>query len=254
MPLATATKAQLNELRTLLGSAAARRKHGSFVVEGPVLIAELLASPVEVTHIVGTADLVEVYADSGVDLFTVPSGRLSAILSTQTPQEIAAVARRPEVQSLPAGGVLAQVDMSDPGNVGTIIRSAEAGGMAGVILVGDCVDQWNPKVIRASAGAVLRMSVVSLTVDEFFDLGRRPVVATIVAGGDDYRSADLHDAVICVGNEAHGLHPGFVDRCDHAITIPLAGPTESLNVAAAAAIVIFAALEQRRAITLAKSS
>jgi TrmH family RNA methyltransferase len=249
-----ATKAHLSDLRTLVRSAAARRKHGRFVVEGPVLIGELLASSLEVSHIVGTVDLVEVHADSGVDLLTVPSGRLSSVLSTQTPQQIAAVVRQPEVPSVPTGGVLALVDMSDPGNVGTMIRSAEAGGMAGVILVGDCVDQWNPKVIRASAGAVLRMSVVSLTVDEFFDLGRRPVVATIVAGGDHYRSADLHDAVICVGNEAHGLHPGFVDRCDHAITIPLAGPTESLNVAAAAAIVIFAALEQRRAITLAKPS
>ncbi len=254
MAMVPATKANLNELRTLLGSAAARRKRGAFVVEGPVLVGEALASPLEVIHVVGTTDLLEVFADSAVDCFIVQPGRLSGVLSTQTPQQIAAVVRRPKVRSFPAGSLLAQVDMSDPGNVGTMIRTAEAGGMAGVVLVGDCVDQWNPKVIRASAGAILRLPVVGLTVDEFFELGRRPVVAAVVAGGHDYRSTDLSNAVICVGNEAHGLDSAFVDRCDRAVTIPLDGPTESLNVAAAAAIVVFAALEQRRAITLAKSS
>ncbi|MFW2382078.1 MAG: TrmH family RNA methyltransferase [Acidimicrobiales bacterium] len=254
MALRSATKSHLSELRTLLGSASARRTHKRFVVEGPVLVAELLASPVEVSHLVGTPDLLEVHADAGVELFDIQPGRLDRVLSTQTPQQIAAVAVMPASSPLPAGGILAQVHMSDPGNVGTMIRTAEAGGMAGVALVGDCVDHWNPKVIRASAGAVFRIPILALGVDEFFSLGRHPVVATTVTGGVDYRSIELDQAVLCLGNEAHGLDSDFIDRCDQAVTIPLAGPTESLNVAAAAAIVVFAALEQRQAITLARSS
>jgi TrmH family RNA methyltransferase len=226
----------------------------SFVVEGPVLVAELLASSLEVSHLVGTADLLEVHRDAGVDLFQAAPGRLAGVLSTKTPQQLAAVARIPTAAPLPPGGLLALVDVGDPGNVGTMIRTAEAGGIAGVALVGACADQWNPKVIRASAGAVLRLPIVALDTTGLFELDRRPVVATVVSGGENYGSVDLSDAVLCLGNEAHGLDREFVKRCDHAITIPLAGPTESLNVAAAAAIVVFAALEQRRAVTLARSS
>ncbi len=254
MALASATKSHLAELRRLLGSASARRTTGAFVVEGPILVAELLASELDVSYLVGTAELLEQHRESGVDLFQAVPDRLDRALSTRTPQPIAAVARMPGAPSLPPGGLLALVDVGDPGNVGTMIRTAEAGGMAGVVLVGECADQWNPKAIRASAGAVLRLPTATVDVDGLFALERGPVVATVVTGGTEYLSVDLTDAVICMGSEAHGLGVDFVQRCHQAISIPLAGPTESLNVAAAAAIVVFAALEQRRAVTLARSS
>lgn len=148
---------------------------------------------------------------------------------------------------------MALVGIADPGNTGTMIRTAEAGGAVAVVQVGDRVDPWNPKVIRASAGAVFRLPVISFTADEFFTWGRHPTVASVVRGGEPYDSVDLADAVLCVGSEAHGLPETFVARCDRRASIPLAGPTESLNAAAAAAVLVFAALAQRRLATLDSS-
>ena len=119
-------------------------------------------------------------------------------------------------------------------------------------MVGECVDTWNPKLVRASAGAVFRLPVVRVSESELFGGGRHPIVATVVGRGVPYLETDLSSAVICLGNEAHGLSPGFVDRCHAAITIPLAGPTESLNVAAAAAVLAFSALHQHVSTSLSQ--
>ncbi len=246
----SATNAHYSELRSLLRNGSSRRNAGAFVVEGPVLVAELLASPLEVRYVVGIEELLEVHASSGVDLLSAHPGKLADALSTKTPRLIAAVASIPDRAAMPEGGSLALIDISDPGNAGTMMRTAEAAGMGSVLLVGDCVDPWNPKVIRASAGAALRVPVLRMTYDELFE-SNQPILATVVGEATNYLQAPLAEAIVCVGNEAHGLHSEFVQRCSDAITIPLAGPTESLNVAAAAAIVVFAALEQRRAITLA---
>lgn len=146
--------------------------------------------------------------------------------------------------------MLAMVEMNDPGNAGTMIRTAEAAGAIGVALVGECVDVWNPKVIRASAGSALRLPVARIDADELFASGRAPIVAGVAVGGVAYDDVDLAHSVICVGNEAHGLSSEFVSRCDTAVTISIEGATESLNVAAAAAVLMFSALRQRRAVTL----
>lgn len=249
----TASRARYRQLRTLLGQAAARREAGRFVVEGPVLVAELLQSPLGVECIVGSAELLDALGAVPVARECADPDRLGAVLSTKTPQPIAAIARIPEPVDrfdLEAGPVLVLVGIADPGNTGTMIRTAEAGGMRAVVQVGDAVDRWNPKLIRASAGAVLRLPVLRMTVDELFGWGRSPVIASVVDGGEPYDSVDLADAVICVGSEPHGLPGDVVARSDRRVTIPLAGPTESLNVAAAAAVLVFAALGQRRMATL----
>ncbi len=246
-----ATNAHYAELRSLGRSASNRRKAGQFIVEGPVLVEELMASPIEVSYLVGSDELLEVHADSGVDLFNAHLGKFRDAMSTQTPQPLAAVAKIPEPVPLGTGGALALVEMSDPGNAGTMIRTAEAAGMGVVAFVGDCVDTWNPKVVRASAGAVFRQPIARVSIDELFEATSSPILATVIDSGDHYLEANLIDAVLCMGNEARGLPDEFIQRCSGSITIPLAGPTESLNVAAAAAVVVFAALEQRRAITLA---
>ncbi len=248
-----AQKAQYAELRRLARSASTRRDLGRFCVEGPVLIAELLDSPIRVVHVIGQEDLLHPFLDSGVPLFRANPDQLVSALATHTPQPIVAVAAVPEpvrFSRLPTGSMLAMVEMNDPGNAGTMIRTAEAAGAIGVALVGECVDVWNPKVIRASAGSALRLPVARISADELFASARAPIVASVAAGGAAYDGVDLAGSVICVGNEAHGLSSEFVSRCDMAVTIPIEGPTESLNVAAAAAVLMFSVLRQRRAVTL----
>ncbi len=250
-----ATKAQLAEIRKLSRTASHRQQSGLFCVEGPVLVAEVLNSPVRVRYVVGAESLLRHLSPEDVALHVADSERLGDAMGTKSPQPIVAVAEIPvpvHLDSLKAGPLLALVEIGDPGNAGTMIRTAEAAGMAGVLMVGECVDTWNPKLVRASAGAALRLPIVRVSEAELFAGGRRPIVATVVGRGTHYLEADLSTAVICLGNEAHGLSPGFVDRCHAAITIPLAGPTESLNVAAAAAVLAFSALHQRVSTSLSQ--
>lgn len=247
----TATRARYRQLKTLLRHASARRESGLFAVEGPVLVTELLATDLIVECVVGSAERLADLGCLDVPTEIADPQRLAAVLSTTNPVPLAAVAHVPapiDPAVVAPGPILALVGIADPGNAGTMIRTAEAGGMPAVIQVGATVDLWNPKLIRASAGAVLRLPVLSLTVDELFDWGRSPVVASVVDGGDPYDAVDLTEAVICVGSEAHGLPAEVVARSDRPITIPLAGPTDSLNAAAAAAVLVFAALQQRRAL------
>ena len=201
----------------------------------------------------GRPDLLEPFSRSDVELFRADPDQLASAMDTRTPQPVVAVAEVPDpvrFSQLSDGTVLAMIDMNDPGNAGTMIRTAEAAGAVGVAMVGECVDVWNPKVVRASAGSVLRVPIVRMGVDELFAAGRTPIVASVISGGEPYDRRDLAGSVICVGNEAHGLSTAFVARCDAAVTIPIHGPTESLNAAAAAAVLMFAAVRQRRAVTL----
>ena len=189
-----------------------------------------------------------------VEVHVVASGVLDPILDTVSPQPIAAIVGRRDrsIEDLGRSGpVLCLVEARDPGNVGTLIRSAEASGAAGLVLAGACVDPTNPKTVRASAGAILRVPVVELpdlddAIETLAGTGRT-LVATVAEGeAIPYDQVRLVDAAVLLGNEAHGLPEAVVARADVAATIPLAGPTESLNLAVAGSLFCFEALRQAR--------
>ncbi len=221
-----------------------------------MLVSEALASGLDVVEVYAEPEADEAVLRSiqgtGIDLFLVEAGALGSVLDTVASRAIAAVVRQPAHSASDLASdapVLVLAGLSDPGNVGTLIRTAEAAGFAGIVLAGDAVDPFNPKVVRAAAGALFRLPVLSLAWDEATTMLRddgRPVVATVVADGADYDTVDLRRAAIVLGNEAHGLDPAQAADADLRITIPMAGPTESLNVAAAGAILCFASWQQRR--------
>ncbi len=236
------------------------------MVEGAVLVREALASGLEVEEIFFEGNLdnsIASFATMGtVILRPVFPGTLEAVLDTVSPQPVVAVVG---LSSAGLGDldldkpVLVLVEVRDPGNVGTLIRTAEASGCAGVVLTGESVDPTNPKVVRAAAGAFFRLPVITMAdpVAAFDQLRAqgRTVVATVVAeagsdglpgGVSDYDQMDLRTAAIVLGNEAHGLSPELASAAGTLTTIPLAGPTESLNVAAAGAVLCFASWQQRR--------
>lgn len=245
---------QLKRIKRLGSQAQARRDEGVMVVEGPTLVVEALASRLRVEA---------VYAEEGAALppelqtidvvWTLP-GALRSVLSTVSPQPVVAVVATPEwtVEDLdPARPVLVIVEGRDPGNVGTLWRTAEAAGFAGIVLTQDSVDPTNSKVIRASAGAAFRLPVVGAgSAVELFDVLRaqgRSVLATALgADSQPHDTVDLRTAAIVLGNEAHGLPAEVIAAADAVIRIELAGPTESLNVAAAGAVLCFEALHQAR--------
>ena len=254
-----ASNDRIKKLRKLIKQRQARSSERAFVVEGPVLVAEALAA-----QAAGLIEVLELYVDEEMmalpdgaqvvdELHWVRAGVLAGVLSTVSPQPVCAVVRVPDhsLESIGDGPILGVLDLSDPGNAGTLLRTAEAAGFAAVAMIGQSVDTTNPKVVRASAGARLRLPVVELReVHHAFASLRgsgREVVATVVdPSAPDYAEVDLTSVALILGNEAAGLDPAVVAAADRTITIPLAGPTESLNVAAAGAILCFESLRQRR--------
>lgn len=194
-------------------------------------------------------------AAAGARIIEVQPGVLARACDTPAPQPVAAIVAAvdvPMVALAPPLDLLVICDeVRDPGNVGAIMRTAGAAGAGAVVCSAGSVDVYNPKTVRASAGALFHLPVV-IDVDTEVALdeaGRRGLRrwATAARGGDDYARADLSGpTALVVGNEAHGLRSSLTGRVDGTLSIPIAGAAESLNVAAAAAILCFEARRQRR--------
>jgi TrmH family RNA methyltransferase len=186
-------------------------------------------------------------AVSGGERFELAEGVLERIASTESPQPNIAVVRTPERGATleTANFVLVADALNDPGNLGTILRSSEAAGVDVVVLTPGSVDPFNPKVVRASAGALFHVPVVVATLDDVKAAGLR-VVGTSSHTGERHTDADWSGRVaIVLGSEAHGLAEAA--RVDEWVRIEHQGRAESLNVAMAATLLVFAAAECRAA-------
>jgi len=234
-------------------------------LEGPRVIGAALDRGVAIEAVyVGAgsmrafAPLVQRAVATGARVAELKEGVLEKIGTTRTPQPVLAVVERPQhsIDDVGAdGSVLVLADVADPGNVGTIIRSAEAAGLAGVVVCGTSVDVSNPKVVRSSAGAIFGVVTVEAddTMGALEHLGRtgRRRLATRASGGRSVFDVDLAaPSAIVLGNEAHGLGGDLESVVDEWVTIELAAPAESLNVAMAASVVAFEVARQQRAIAL----
>jgi TrmH family RNA methyltransferase len=188
----------------------------------------------------------------GVRVFTLAEGVLEKIADAQTPQPVLAAVRfdQRDVASIPIVGlILVLHDLRDPGNVGTIIRSADAAGASAVVLSGQSVDPFNSKTLRASAGSIFHLPVAVASIGDTLDhFGvEAQLLATVVRGGRSHRGVDFaRSTVVVIGNEADGLDEATVARCDETISIPMDGKSESLNAGVAASLIAFEALWQRR--------
>ena len=232
------------------------------MIEGPVLVAEAMAAGIPVEELLvapGVApDLVASAERAGIAVRVVRPEVLDRALDARTPPGVAAVAGRfdqglAEVLGAARGGCsLVLADVADPGNAGTLVRAAEAAGALAVLFSAGSVDPTNPKCVRASAGALFHLAVscegaTAQVLEALGDEGIRRV-ATVVQGGTPYDEVDLSGAVALVlGNEAHGLPPDLDELIDARVSIPMAGRSESLNVAMAGSLLAFEALRQRRA-------
>jgi TrmH family RNA methyltransferase len=253
----------VRRLRSLLRDGRARASEGAFVLEGPRVVEGALerGAHLEAIYLAdgaapGFPRLVDRARAAGVPMRQLRDGVVEKVGTTRTPQPVLAVAPRATaaVSALATDGVVVvTVDVADPGNLGTIVRSAEAAGTAGVVVTGfKSVDVHHPKVVRSSAGAIFGVPVVEqpdpvAALRELGEQGRRRL-ATRAHDGDPFDGVDLTVPVALVlGNEARGLGDELVAQLDGAVTIPVSGHAESLNVAVAAAVLCFEAARQRRA-------
>lgn len=245
---------EVERLRRLVRRRSDRASERAFVLEGPKLVGEAIAAgaPLEAIYVADGA-AVEL-PPHGVPVRVLQRGVLERVADATTPQPVLAVCASVDVPLAAIGDatfVVVCVDLQDPGNAGTILRSAEAAGAGAVVFAGASVDVTNPKAVRASAGSLFHVRVVNggSAVEVLDELGRHGLrrLGTIARGGESLDDADLTGPVALVlGNEAHGL-PAEVEAClDGNLTIPMAGRSESLNVGMATAVLCFEVARQRR--------
>ncbi|HEY2430968.1 MAG TPA: RNA methyltransferase [Acidimicrobiales bacterium] len=230
-------------------------------MEGATLLGEALdaGAPVESVYVAprpaGDPEPPEVARawQAGVRVHDLGPGVLERVAGTVTPQPVLAVVGMVDggLEALAASGpVVVCVDVRDPGNLGTVLRSAEAAGAAGVICCDGTVDVYNPKCVRASAGALFHVPVVAggsaVSVLAALAASGRRRLGAAVGSGEPYTSADLAGPVALVlGNEAGGLPAEVAPELDGYVHIPIEGRSESLNVGMACAVLCFEAARQR---------
>jgi TrmH family RNA methyltransferase len=197
--------------------------------------------------------VVERLERTGVPVHEVAAGTLARVGDTVTPQGIAAIAGLPAPDAAAADAadvVLVLVDVADPGNAGTLVRTAEASGAGAVLMTGTSVDPYSPKCVRASAGSVFRVPTL-VVEDAAAGLSRlrrthHRTIGTAAGTGTAVHDADLSPPLALVlGNEAHGLGDDVRAHIDEWLHIPMAGRVESLNVATTGAVVLFEVARQR---------
>jgi TrmH family RNA methyltransferase len=253
----------VKRLRQLLRKPGARRAEHVVVVEGAELLSVAMAAGVPVESVYVAPEGADVPAvvevtgrvlDQGGRVFDLAPGVMERVASTVTPQPLLAVVSygpAPMDRLDGASLVVVCTDVRDPGNLGTVIRMADAAGVGAVVCCDGTVDPTNPKTVRATAGSLFHVPVIEggPSVAAVAGLAARgfTTVASVVRGGVDYAAFDWTVPVALVlGNEAAGLDASLVDGLDVGVTIPMAGRAESLNVAVSAAVLCFEALRQRR--------
>ena len=233
------------------------------VVEGAELLSVALeaGAPVESVYVAPEGRdhpaVVEVSArafEAGSRVFDLGPGVLERVADTVTPQPVLAVVgfESPDLSVLRGTDlVVVCADVRDPGNAGTLIRTADAAGAGGVVCCDGTVDPYNPKTVRASAGSVFHLPVVAggetVSVVETLGAWGLRTLGTVVRDGVDYADVNLTGPVALIfGNEASGLGAEVLEVLDATVTIPMAGRAESLNVSVSAAVLCFEVLRQRR--------
>lgn len=237
-----------------------RRREGRYVVEGVRLVeAALDAGGRPVLVLVNPQQLAVTERGRGLlvrlsefSTLTVSERAMRAAATTENPQGVLAVMPLPRPSlSRDLGSIVLVVDrVRDPGNLGTILRSAEACGLVRTVFVEDCVDPFGPKVVRAGMGAHFRLDVFEdLAWERLREvLAGRPVQLATADADRSYDDVDwTQDAALIVGGEAEGAGAEARALATETVAIPMAGQAESLNAAIAASVILFEAARQRRA-------
>lgn len=225
-----------------LKNAKDRREQGRFIAEGLRTIETLMIKykPIQVyatEHFYATHAM----PISKDRLTLVPNSVMEKISTTSSPAGILAVFALPENPTKPLNSGLVLAHITNPGNMGTLIRSAAAMGKKTVVIV-EGTDVWSPKVVQATAGALAFVDIYELSWHELLaHKGSVPLCALVVKGGTAPEQLSLQQALIVVGNEAEGLPKEWVASCELKCTLNMPGNTESLNAAIAGSIVLYLA-------------
>ena len=228
----------LQQVRKLLSSRKEREASGLFVADGTKLLAEAVRYWPGMDTVI-LSDGVQAQVPENVRLIRVPEDVMASISPMQTPQGALFLCRLPEkTEFIPKPGMLLLDGIQDPGNLGTILRTADALEIPVALLEG-CADPYNHKTVRASMGAVFRSPVVSTTWQAVKQSGIPVAVTALTDTAVDLRQADLKSMAVVIGSEGQGVRREILGAADAQLIIPMNPRCESLNAAIAAAIVMW---------------
>ena len=228
----------LQQVRKLLTSRKEREASGLFVADGTKLLTEAVRYWPGLDTVI-LSDGVQAQVPEHVRLIRVPENVMASISPMQTPQGALFLCRLPEKTAFrPKPGMLLLDGIQDPGNLGTILRTADALDVPVALLEG-CADPYSHKTVRASMGAVFRSPVVTTTWQEVRQSGIPVAVTALSDTAVDIRQADLKSMAVVIGSEGQGVRQEILDAADAQLIIPMNPRCESLNAAIAASIVMW---------------
>lgn len=220
-----------------------RDSEGVFVAEGPKLINELLSARLPLQELFAVKEWIEAQPQPLPTAVTeISQGELERISQLQTPNQVLGIFKKPDFSAnKPLRNTVSLMldTIQDPGNLGTIIRSADWFGISQVYCSPDCADAWNSKVVQATMGSIARVQVAYGSLEQWLEQAPGlPTYAAILDGTDLRKQPPIKEGIIIIGNESKGISDAILARCSNRITIPRHGQAESLNAAVATGIIL----------------
>ena len=253
--ITSTANAQVKNVITLLKKSAERKKRGLFVIEGIRMFTELPKDRIEKIYVSEGFFNDNKKLLDGYEYEIVADNVFAQMSDTKTPQGVMALVKmlKYDMADIVRGDMPVMVmleNIQDPGNLGTIMRTAEGAGATGIIMSKDTVDIYNPKTIRSTMGALFRMPFIYVEdILEAADALKKQNIALLAAhldGDKNYYSENLkRPMAIMIGNEGNGLTKALTDKADVLVKIPMEGQLESLNAAVSTAIILYEAYRQR---------
>lgn len=220
-----------------------RKEHGLFIVEGLKSIQEFINSEYVVDSVYCTENLMPKLDNLSrkIKPVGITESELSRISALSTPQAILAIVQIPQqtdlnIKKLDGSFILALDGVQDPGNLGTIIRTADWFGLNTILCSKDTAEVYNPKVVQASMGSLSRVNIIYTDLGDVFSKINIPVYGALLDGKSIYETDFGHQGIILLGNEGNGISEDLIEKINYPITIPRYGKAESLNVAISASI------------------
>ena len=238
---------QIKQICALTSAAKKRRKEGLFVCEGFTLLEEALRRGLEPRAVYCLDSQAHRLPKLNCPCALVNQSVLEKMSDVPAPQGVVFTLPLPETRTALSGSRFLALDsLRDPGNMGTILRTADAFGLDGVILLGDCVDVYSPKVVRSAMGSLFSTKLYAMTAQELRQqldgLGVPMYAATLAADSRPVTELDLKSSCVIIGNEAHGVSAETIACCTGSVIVPIQS-AESLNAGVAAGILMW---EMRR--------
>lgn len=234
----------ITHIRALVNDADHRRESMEYVCDGIKTLKEAICFGAEISSVMWKENVQQIEGLSCREQYLVPAELFDYASPMKNSAGPLFAVKIPQIDNaVPLHNAIILEDVQDPGNVGTVIRTANALGMDSVILVGACADLYNPKTVRATMGAIFRQRVIRADIEGLKALLKKNALplygAALTDTAVDLRTVELKDAAVAVGSEGHGLSREFLEACDGQIIIPMQPDSESFNAGVAAAIIMW---------------